>query len=80
MKSNQTTTMSAAINKWLDNDNRGKNEYYFYCCESYLNGQIQQSKDLFKDMPYENRQELIDYIRVNFADDKMNNFFVNLFS
>jgi hypothetical protein len=54
-------------------------EYYNYCVESYLNGQRNQCKTLFKQMPSDNQHELIEYIRDNYANDGIHNYFVSLF-
>ena len=54
-------------------------EYFDYCAESFINGQRQQCKDLFKKMSKADRHNLIAYIRDNYANDEMHNYFVSLF-
>jgi len=54
-------------------------EYYEYCVESHINGQLSQCKELFNAMPTDNKHALIDYIRINHGNDAIHNFFVNLF-
>jgi hypothetical protein len=54
-------------------------EYYNYCVVSYLNGQLKQCVKLFNQMPNDNKHELIEYIRENYANDEIHNYFVSLF-
>jgi hypothetical protein len=54
-------------------------EYYNYCVVSYLNGQRKQCVKLFNQMPNDNKHELIEYIRENYANDEIHNYFVSLF-
>ena len=37
-------------------------EYYIYCIDSYINGQLDQCRNLFKAMKYENKKEFLTYI------------------
>jgi hypothetical protein len=54
-------------------------EYYNYCVDSYINGQFSQCKTLFKQLPGNNKHELIKYIDENHANDEIHNYFVGLF-
>jgi len=54
-------------------------QYFNYCVESYINGQIQQAKSLFKNMAKADKHQLISYIDNNMANDEIHNFFVSLF-
>lgn len=54
-------------------------EYFQYCADSYLNGNREQCRRLFKDMPRDYKHELIDYLRTVVANDEIHNFFVKLF-
>jgi hypothetical protein len=54
-------------------------EYFDYCVQSYINGNNSQCKELFKAMTKDDRHNLISYIRDNYGNDEIHNYFVNLF-
>lgn len=54
-------------------------EYFDYCVQSHINGNFSQCKKLFKDMTKADRHRLIEYIRDNYGNDEIHNYFVNLF-
>lgn len=76
MKESLTRIMQRNLNAlgFATND-----EYYNYCVESYLNGQFNQCKTLFNQLPHDNKHELITYIGNNHANDEIHNYFVSLF-
>lgn len=59
-----------------------ESEYFDYCIDSYLNGQFNQCKNLFSDMPKPERKNLITYINNSgmLSKDISNcrNFYFNL--
>jgi Fe-S oxidoreductase len=37
-------------------------DYFDYCVVSYLNGNFEQCRNLFKDLPHQERKDLLNYI------------------
>lgn len=60
-------------------DFNSKEEYFNYCADSYINGQMSQCRKLFSNLPHEYKHELIEYLRDNVGNDEIHNFFVRLF-
>ena len=56
-----------------------ESEYLDYCVQSYINGNFKQCKELFKAMAKDDRHNLIAYIRDNYGNDEIHNYFVGLF-
>lgn len=48
-------------------DFRTETEYFDYCLESYLNGQYQQCRNLFKDLTKEGKKQLLRYLTKNYS-------------
>jgi nucleoid-associated protein YejK len=75
MKTSQTTILKAA--KELDFTTN--EQLYEYMIETYHNGQFSQLKKLWQKLPKDNKHVLIDYVRDNYANDKLHNYLVSLF-
>lgn len=60
-------------------DFQSETEYFDYCIDSYINGNKDQCKNLFKKMKKEDRKRLLNYISQEMIQPShMFNFYLNL--
>lgn len=64
---------------YSDLDFTSKEDYFNYCVESHINGNFTQCKKLFQELPKQYKHELINFIRDNYGNDKVHNYYVSLF-
>lgn len=53
-------------------------EYFDYMASSHFNGNFSQCKDLFKAMRYEDKKQALNYIKGNYRNENIYNFYFNL--
>ena len=53
-------------------------QYFEYCIESHINGQLQQCKDLFNAMNKADKKQCLNYIMANYRYSEQYKFYFNL--
>jgi nucleoid-associated protein YejK len=56
-----------------------ESEYYEYCVDSYLNGNLSQCERLFKDMPRQNKDDFYKWMVVNETPLEVYRFYARQF-